>query len=61
MLLPHRNWHRKACFQHDGKWDRGVQRGYTDGYVVDDDESVMPVAHDMGESLGSDYWRGRIC
>lgn len=48
-LFARRNWNRKACFHHHRKWGRGVQRGYTDG---DDDESVMPEAPDMGESLG---------
>ena len=49
---------KKAYFQEGGKWDGEVQRGWTDG---DDDESVLPEAHDMGESLGSFYLRGRIC
>lgn len=52
-MLLRRNWNRKVWFQHDGKWDRGVQRGYTDG---DDDESVMPEAHDMSGSLDFYYW-----
>lgn len=53
---------KKACFHSDGKWDREVQGGYTEG---EDDESVLPEAHDMNvlalSTRGGEYVRPGFC